>query len=781
MRKQALSVLIYEGIIAGVFDYDYAPQSALVENRRVWINVSQEGQTDIEFLREEELISALLVSSKSYKPVVLYQVSDKGKEVLAQLSRNDKETVNDFAHKPSTRELLRTSWDGESFWLESSSGYRKRSTTTDTEDVSYVSSAYIPQCLRYGGRPTLSNAHRAQECGKAGIDNIRDNDLEEIITLNSVSMIVAEYIPFGANQIVQLNNNVGSTERVQGGYISKIIDGESSGTALELSPELTSVEILDYTQTNHINFEAEIRFREDPGVVQVETFGVSLNAEGTCFYGMQIEAVMSRVKDNISLDHLSRILVDVQQDSSSIVDSVISQYQRDLLELVFIGDAPNRNKINLIIANEITPHLTAGEYMDRGEYENEFKQVIGDTRAAYDITEQDSLIFGSQGLLVCGPHARNYEPLLCAYLQFITLDLFLQNFFSRIWILNDDIKASNDVVAAIEFDPSALGRSGTRLSTLSGEIILLDQILGYLSEALEMMEIPPEPPEQAGRSLYQRLEISGMRDQLVRRVNDVKKNLTASQRNLDLLRDRVEVESHNKSTQMSMELERTTKQLCALQASNGDAVRSLKVLQTIFAGMIAFDFLDRITGDWTVVDAAWMAEYFETVLKENVLLWFAVSMVAWAIAAFAVSKRMFLLNWRSRGTTKLNITINRNIDAQKLRELILEKEKTTEERRYEGKRQIVKVVYDEPVPAEWGGAAPAVMLEYDENYSILLEMIIEYNRRDARKDFALTADELKQKVLHEYENKGVFLMDNDHSKFDLAIDKRQKTVRFKED
>ena len=63
----------------------------------------------------------------------------------------------------------------------------------------------------------------------------------------------------------------------------------------------------------------------------METFGVSLNAEGTCFYGMQIEAVMDRIKDAISLDHLSRLLVDVQQDSSAIVDSIISGYQRDLL------------------------------------------------------------------------------------------------------------------------------------------------------------------------------------------------------------------------------------------------------------------------------------------------------------------------------------------------------------------------------------------------------------------------------------------------------------------
>ena len=46
-----------------------------------------------------------------------------------------------------------------------------------------------------------------------------------------------------------------------------------------------------------------------------------------------------------------------------------------LMQLIFLGDASNRNKVNLIIANEITPHLTAEEYMDKGEYENELKQV----------------------------------------------------------------------------------------------------------------------------------------------------------------------------------------------------------------------------------------------------------------------------------------------------------------------------------------------------------------------------------------------------------------------
>jgi hypothetical protein len=61
IRKAALLVLIYEGIVAQVLDYDYAPMSEQIENRRVYLNISQEGKSDVEFLREEELVNGLMV------------------------------------------------------------------------------------------------------------------------------------------------------------------------------------------------------------------------------------------------------------------------------------------------------------------------------------------------------------------------------------------------------------------------------------------------------------------------------------------------------------------------------------------------------------------------------------------------------------------------------------------------------------------------------------------------------------------------------------------------
>ena len=779
VRKPALIVLLYEGIVAGVLDFDYAPMSCLIENRRVWMNVSQEGKSDVEFLREEELLNGLQMSSKSFQPITCYQISEKGSELVKRISRKEKEAVHEFVYARGTRELLSAVWDGRHYYLCSENGYKRRSTITDTEDVSYVSSAYIPQCLRYGGRPTLSNAHRAHESASS-VDNIRD-ELDEVITLNSVSIIVAEYIPFGANQIVQLNNNVGSTERVQGGFISPAIDEKSADTRIEMSPELTSVDILDYTLTNHINFEAEINFHQGSGVVQVETFGVSLNAEGTCFYGLQVEAVMDRIKDNISLDHLSRLLVGVQLDSCVIVDSIISQYQRELLQLVFLGDANNRNKVNLIIANEITPHLTAEEYMDKGEYENELKQVIGDTKAAYDISEHDTLIFGSHGLLVAGPNSRHHEPLLCAYLQFITIDIFLQNYFARLWILNDDMLTTNKIISNGERDPRALGRIRYRICKLAKDIIQLEEILGYLLEALEIIEIPPEPPEQAGRSLYERLEIAGMRNQLVRRAMDLKKNIAGSHRMLDVLREMSAVVSESKMFNLNESVDMNTKRMCSLQESNERAAASLQILQMIFAGILAFDILDRITGDWSVLTQSWMSK-FNKIILASPGLFFIISIFAWLLVCYVVYQSYKSSNYIAQGLTTVRLKVNRKIFIEKLKLFLRTKLHTYEERNYSDNNDVVKITYTDNMKQDWGGAKPTVVLEYDERNCFLYTVSVQYNRRMAKKTLVLEAEELREKIMEELNRMDIWdSKGEDRSAEDLAADKRAAIEKLLQD
>ena len=75
IRKVPLLCLIYEGITHNSFDYDYAPASELINQRRVYFNISQEGRSDLDCLREFDLLNALKLSSKEHTSVTAYQAN----------------------------------------------------------------------------------------------------------------------------------------------------------------------------------------------------------------------------------------------------------------------------------------------------------------------------------------------------------------------------------------------------------------------------------------------------------------------------------------------------------------------------------------------------------------------------------------------------------------------------------------------------------------------------------------------------------------------------------
>jgi hypothetical protein len=66
IRSHALLVLIYEGIVTGVLDYDYSSMAMTVGTSRVWMNVSQEGKDDLDDLRGMKLLNTIKLSSKDH-------------------------------------------------------------------------------------------------------------------------------------------------------------------------------------------------------------------------------------------------------------------------------------------------------------------------------------------------------------------------------------------------------------------------------------------------------------------------------------------------------------------------------------------------------------------------------------------------------------------------------------------------------------------------------------------------------------------------------------------
>lgn len=168
------------------------------------------------------------------------------------------------------------------------------------------------------------------ECGASKFAHharMLQDEYNEVVSLGEVRLLVGEWVPFGDNAVASMMEKLGCQDRVQGGYFSDVIDSFPSEERLETPSGLTGVRILEFDLLNFVNFEADIHFAEDEGIVQVENFGTHVRSDGFVLYGIKIEAIMDHGADNVSLDLMSRLLMDIQNDSTRIIDSLVSEYQ----------------------------------------------------------------------------------------------------------------------------------------------------------------------------------------------------------------------------------------------------------------------------------------------------------------------------------------------------------------------------------------------------------------------------------------------------------------------
>jgi hypothetical protein len=168
------------------------------------------------------------------------------------------------------------------------------------------------------------------------------------------------------------------------------------------------------------------------------------------------------------------------------------------------------------------------------------------------------------------------------------------------------------------------------------------------------------------------------------------------------------------------------------------------------------------------------------------------SMLAWLAAHKALSYRFKFAANKAKGVMCIRITYNRRIHVDQLKQMLTTKPNIQQQdflipRQHDDaaatpELKIVKSTFTEADPKLWGGsssmfgggAAPTVVLEYDEQNSYLLTVTIQYNPKNASKNLALNPVELQKKI--ELEFKAFRIWDkegDDHSAEMLAVDKRK--------
>ncbi|DBA00171.1 TPA: hypothetical protein N0F65_007796 [Lagenidium giganteum] len=719
LRNLPLLVMVYEAIVHGVLDYDYSPVCTnIVKNgrsRRIWMNISQDAKAAIDDLREHDLVNALKTCSEDFQPSTAYQVTPQAVTLLKNFPVEEKKAIDAFLSAPSNKHglmsatsgmilfdggLLKITFDVDDgkFRFIRSDGSVTVSRVTDIEEVSYVSSPYLPNCLMRNEAAFSSNSAQAAKCSQ-GISGIKD-ELSFAIVLSQVRVLVGEWIPFGSNQIVTLNDRLGSLERCQGGLFTSELDDAPTSTSLHVAPGLTKIAIVDFEFESFTNFEADIHAPHDEGIVQIESFGMHLNGDGSIIYGMFIDAIMDQKAESIYVDHLSRLLVDVDLDSSKIINDLLSPHQRNLMDMLFMDDARSRNKFSLIIAKEITPKLPVREYLDRGEKENELKQVLGEIHSVYDLSDDDKILIGREGMLLVGPNSSQHEPLIVAHLALLSRELFIRFFFKRTFILDDNLNRARTYMKNFEENPEALDAMRKRISQCSHDLILLEEILELLRESMRALEIPNCPTDPGGMLLYEKLQLKKTLTDLEIRCKDLAKLLRGFRAKLK------QVHSQNGNTSKTI-LERVVQSIernVGVMADTTDSNErflglSFDVLLVIFLGFLAFEFIDRLTdGKLLGLDGDLELNWANKTLNDVVEipgLWLLLELLVMAILVVGMKCLSDFLITRLTRVQRASFVVNQRVNIQALERFMQPKLIESRTSNFGSETKVIKVIWRE--------------------------------------------------------------------------------------
>ncbi len=678
VRQHIIYCFVFEGIVSGVFNYDYSASSELVGSSRILMNVSQEGKDDLDDLREMNLINTLRLSSSHHQTVTAYQISKLGVTILGRkLTSISKRAVESFI-RTSDGELLSVELEDGEFFFRTKAGYSMPSTVTVTEDVSYVSSPYLPNCVRRSARALSNNAFRAPEAA-SGKTSIRD-ELSEVVHLGEVRVLLGEYVPLGDNAIVDLCEKLGCRARVQGGMFSDLIDVNPEGVCLDTPQGLTGVRVLEFDLMNFVNYEADIHFAEKVGIVQVENFGVHVQVDGLVAYGLKVDAILNNSADNISLDLLARVLVDVNNDSSRIVDSLISEYQRTLLDLVYYGDRESRDKIVIILAENIDPKMSAELFLDGEDHESELKQILGDTHSAHNLSDEDICIIGRNGILIAGSGCLRFESILFSYLGLASREKFARYFFARSFVLDDALRQIRYNVTHHEEDPNSVVNIRRFLSKVSREVILMDECLTYLEESCQEFKKLPATNLASEIKLMELLCIDVQFKSLKKRVLDMRKNVKGAIRELQSLQSLTDMISQTQAFKLQDLTVANNQAIEELSKAGESQAVDLELMRNMVAGILALALFDRLSGFHLNVSGKTSIEGYDSsfgnFLVQTPGAFFGFGLLFWGlwkVIYLLPNLRARLAQGRAGRSLTVKFQINRKLNTDRMLDFILYK------------------------------------------------------------------------------------------------------------
>ncbi|NJD99534.1 hypothetical protein E3E26_07020 [Thermococcus sp. LS1] len=331
----------------------------------------------------------------------------------------------------------------------------------------------------------------------------------------------------------------------------------------------TVIQVIKSEEGTSIEFKCTVSYKETNADIQEEHFGVHVDNLGRIVYGLELLEAEG-VRDKYSLDDIAAVVADVVHDSSQMLNTVVSKYQKRLLELIYFNEPLHRDKFFLVFAEGIEPDLDEEGLRKFLPGMLELRQIVSSIIDIKTLNDGTLLIIGTQGLIIIGRNSYRYERVLLAYAFVRSIENSLDNALARLWRswdmseeLKNNILSSKGMVSLREVNK--------KISELQSDVSIVGSVFTYLQETLSSLEEPLSTIDD--EELQSILRIQERLGVLRRRVEDAIPVADTLAREVDSLVNVANTLLDNSIARVMNAVEENTKRYVAI----GEALELLEV------------------------------------------------------------------------------------------------------------------------------------------------------------------------------------------------------------
>ncbi len=204
-----------------------------------------------------------------------------------------------------------------------------------------------------------------------------------------------------------------------------------------------------------------------------------MDKAGFVNYNLTIEEVEGRTS-RFSLDETSYILADLIEDTSIMIEALLTQFQRRALRSVY-GRTPFRPKFTVASTSALVPSQPqAVGYHDREDQENEINQIVGVAYDFFDLPPTEKIIIGTHGIIFISSRPEHFSALLNFYSFVRSLQIFQGIFFARLRQMWDMVKDIRKGILNLKREED-LTNMEQELSELSANIVLIEELASIMT------------------------------------------------------------------------------------------------------------------------------------------------------------------------------------------------------------------------------------------------------------------------------------------------------------